>query len=287
MEPPKSYKEVQKLTGCLAALNRFISKSGERNLPFFKNLRRMSQERFTWDEESNKAFAELKEYLSSPQLLSRPESGETLQLYLAISNVAVSSVLIREGEGTERPIYYVSRVLRGAEERAPLQAPMHQMEEGTDPQGFEWSLHVDRARNDKGAGAGPAYEEVSVRSITSVGFEDWRTPIIQYLKSKLLPADKCDAFQCLGNAPQQPVCTLTSVVSPILFAMWGIDLVGKLPKAKRGVEFAIVATDYFNKWVKMVPLKKTRGPGTYELEDLDDKPIMRTWHAFHLSKYYM
>ncbi|GAA0163008.1 hypothetical protein LIER_18985 [Lithospermum erythrorhizon] len=39
MKPPNSYKEVQKLTGCLAALNRFISKAGERNLPFFKNLR--------------------------------------------------------------------------------------------------------------------------------------------------------------------------------------------------------------------------------------------------------
>ncbi|GAA0183321.1 hypothetical protein LIER_30749 [Lithospermum erythrorhizon] len=126
MEPPKSYKE---------------------------NLRRMSQERFTWDEESDKAFAELKDYLRSPQLLSRPESGETLQLYLAILDVAVSSVLIREAEGTQRPIYYVSHMLRGAEERTPLQVPI-QEEEIVDPQEFEWSVHVDGARNDKRAGAG-------------------------------------------------------------------------------------------------------------------------------------
>ncbi|GAA0168405.1 hypothetical protein LIER_23129 [Lithospermum erythrorhizon] len=66
MESPNSYKEVQKLTGCLTSLNRFISKSGEKNLPFFKNLRRMSKEKFTWDEESNKAFAALKEYMGSP-----------------------------------------------------------------------------------------------------------------------------------------------------------------------------------------------------------------------------
>ncbi|GAA0147327.1 hypothetical protein LIER_07054 [Lithospermum erythrorhizon] len=51
MEPPAGYKDIQKLTGCLAALSRFISKSGERNLAFFKNLRRASKEDFTWDEE--------------------------------------------------------------------------------------------------------------------------------------------------------------------------------------------------------------------------------------------
>ncbi|GAA0149220.1 hypothetical protein LIER_36887 [Lithospermum erythrorhizon] len=45
MRPANSYKDVKKLTGCLSALNRFISKSGERNFPFFKNLRRMSKER--------------------------------------------------------------------------------------------------------------------------------------------------------------------------------------------------------------------------------------------------
>ncbi|GAA0185303.1 hypothetical protein LIER_32591 [Lithospermum erythrorhizon] len=39
MKRPNSYKVVQKLRGCLTALNHFISKSGERNSPFFKNLR--------------------------------------------------------------------------------------------------------------------------------------------------------------------------------------------------------------------------------------------------------
>ncbi|GAA0159802.1 hypothetical protein LIER_16501 [Lithospermum erythrorhizon] len=93
IKPPNSFKEVHKLTGCLAALNRFVSKSGERNLPFFKNLRRMSKENFTQDDENDKAFEKLKKYLQSPQLLSRPKPGEGLQLYLAISDVAVSSVL--------------------------------------------------------------------------------------------------------------------------------------------------------------------------------------------------
>jgi hypothetical protein len=38
MAPPQSTKDVQRLTGRLAALNRFISKSAERSLPFLKTL---------------------------------------------------------------------------------------------------------------------------------------------------------------------------------------------------------------------------------------------------------
>ncbi|GAA0164656.1 hypothetical protein LIER_20243 [Lithospermum erythrorhizon] len=70
MEPLAGYKDIQKLTGCLEALSRFISKSGEQNLPFLKNLRRASKEAFSWDEECAQAFNELKEYLASPKLLS-------------------------------------------------------------------------------------------------------------------------------------------------------------------------------------------------------------------------
>ncbi|GAA0167377.1 hypothetical protein LIER_22322 [Lithospermum erythrorhizon] len=96
MKPPNSYNDIYKLRGCLAALSCFISKSGERNLPFFKNLIKASTNKFYWDDEYNKSFEHLKQYLGSPQLLSRPEEGEELQLYLAIAEWAISSVLARE-----------------------------------------------------------------------------------------------------------------------------------------------------------------------------------------------
>ncbi|GAA0154427.1 hypothetical protein LIER_37878 [Lithospermum erythrorhizon] len=103
MEPPNSYNEVQKLTGCLAALNRFIYKSGERNLPFFKNLGRMSMETFTWDEESNKAFVELKEYLvpnySLDHNLASPYSY--ILLYRCSSKQRIDK---RSGRGTKAHI---------------------------------------------------------------------------------------------------------------------------------------------------------------------------------------
>jgi hypothetical protein len=40
MRPPAQVKDVQKLTGSLAALSRFISRLAERALPFFKMLRK-------------------------------------------------------------------------------------------------------------------------------------------------------------------------------------------------------------------------------------------------------
>jgi hypothetical protein len=50
MRPPARIKDVQKLTGSLAALSRFISRLAERALPFFKLLRK--SEPFSWTEEA-------------------------------------------------------------------------------------------------------------------------------------------------------------------------------------------------------------------------------------------
>src|SRR5688572_16557053 len=51
---PLCIKDVQKLTGCMAALNRFISRLGDRGLPFFKLLKR--NDKFQWTEEADKAL---------------------------------------------------------------------------------------------------------------------------------------------------------------------------------------------------------------------------------------
>uniref|UniRef100_A0A2N9G1W1 Uncharacterized protein n=1 Tax=Fagus sylvatica TaxID=28930 RepID=A0A2N9G1W1_FAGSY len=90
MSPPKTVKEVQSLTGKAAALNRFVSRSTDKCLPFFKILRKA----FAWTEECQQAFEELKVYLTSPPLLSPSQTGEALYLYLAVSASAVSFALI-------------------------------------------------------------------------------------------------------------------------------------------------------------------------------------------------
>ncbi|KAL0384243.1 UNVERIFIED_CONTAM: hypothetical protein Sradi_2818600 [Sesamum radiatum] len=93
MQPPGTTKEVQKLTGRIAALNRFISRSSDKGLPFFKILKKADA--FSWNEQCQAAFENLKKYLTSPPLLTKPKPGETLFLYLAISEGAVSAVLVR------------------------------------------------------------------------------------------------------------------------------------------------------------------------------------------------
>ena len=59
----------------------------------------------------------MKKYLSSPPLLNPSKPGEELYLYIVVSQAAVSATLVREEEGSQRPIYFISRAFREAEER--------------------------------------------------------------------------------------------------------------------------------------------------------------------------
>lgn len=67
-------------------------------------------------------------------------------------------------------------------------------------------------------------------------------------------ARSCDKCQRYANYVNSPAAPLTSLTSPWPFAMWGIDLIGELPKGKGGVKYAVVAVDYFTKWAEAEPL---------------------------------
>ena len=110
MEPLRNIKEVQSLTGRVTTLNRFISKATDKCLPFFKVLKKA----FEWTDECQKAFQDLKAYLTTAPLLSPSVPSEELYLYLAISSHVVSSALVREKRKIQKMIYYMSRALRGA-----------------------------------------------------------------------------------------------------------------------------------------------------------------------------
>ncbi|GFS39342.1 hypothetical protein Acr_00g0062390 [Actinidia rufa] len=121
--------EVQQLTWQVTALNRFVSKSADKCLPFFKILRKNKS--FEWTDESEMAFQQLKEYMGSPPLLTVPYTGEELILYLSILSTIVSAVLIREEDNVQKPIYYVSKVLMRTETSAGLvlQTPLSEQME--------------------------------------------------------------------------------------------------------------------------------------------------------------
>jgi hypothetical protein len=74
MEVPATVKDVQKLTGCMTALNRFISRLEERGLPFFKLLKH--QDKFQWTKEAERVLQDLKHYLQSPLVLTAPLPGK-------------------------------------------------------------------------------------------------------------------------------------------------------------------------------------------------------------------
>ena len=63
------------------------------------------------------AFQQLKEYLSRPPVMFRPEVDEVLFAYIAVASHTVSLVLIRVDSGVQRLVYYVSKSLHETEVR--------------------------------------------------------------------------------------------------------------------------------------------------------------------------
>ena len=70
-------------------------------------------------EECEKAFQELKHYLSHPPFLSSLKEKEDLYLYLVVSATVVSVALIQEEDGTQLLVYYVSQAFQGFEVNYP------------------------------------------------------------------------------------------------------------------------------------------------------------------------
>ena len=85
------------LIGMTTALNRFISRSTDRCRPFFQLLKKWKG--FQWTDECQQAFDELKLYLSQAPVLSRSVLGETLYMYLVVTDHAVSAILLKLDQG--------------------------------------------------------------------------------------------------------------------------------------------------------------------------------------------
>src|SRR4051812_44492063 len=99
MKQPQEIRDVQKLTGCLAALSRFISRLGEKALPLYQLMKKSPS--FAWTEEAQVAFKELKKKLTTRPVLAAPKEKEPLLIYIAATSqvVSVAIVVEREEEG--------------------------------------------------------------------------------------------------------------------------------------------------------------------------------------------
>jgi hypothetical protein len=105
----------------MAALSRFISRLGEKGLPFYKLLKKV--DKFKWTSEAQEALDALKKFLTTPPVLKPPhratpnQPAEDLLLYISCTTHVVSTVLVveRAEEGhaypVQHPVYFISEVL--------------------------------------------------------------------------------------------------------------------------------------------------------------------------------
>ena len=109
---PAYVRDIQRLSGRVTALSRFISRSSEKCHLFFSTLRKSKD--FEWTSAYEQSLQDLKRYLTFPPLLSKPKDGEQLFIYLAVSKGTVIIVLVREEEGKQLSVYYVRKSLLDA-----------------------------------------------------------------------------------------------------------------------------------------------------------------------------
>ncbi|KAL6329358.1 hypothetical protein AAG906_017666 [Vitis piasezkii] len=105
--PPRNKKELQRLTGKLVALGRFIARFTDELRPFFLAIRNAGAQ--GWTNDCQTAFEKIKHRLMQPPILSSPIPKEKLYMYLAVSEWAISlsySAALHKGA---KPIYYISR----------------------------------------------------------------------------------------------------------------------------------------------------------------------------------
>ena len=73
MEPPTTKKELQKLIGKINFVRRFISNLSGHIEPFMGLVKIKSDDEFRWVAEQQRAFDEIKDYLSKPPILVPPK----------------------------------------------------------------------------------------------------------------------------------------------------------------------------------------------------------------------
>ena len=66
----------------------------------------------------------------------------------------------------------------------------------------------------------------------------------------------CEEYQRFGVLQLVPTALIHPIIKPWPFKGWGFDFIGQInPPSLKGHRFVLVATDYFTKWTKAVPMK--------------------------------
>ena len=80
----------------MAALSCFKSCLNDKGLPFFKLLK--ASKRFSWLDEADTAFEQLKLFLTKPPIMTAPRPDETQLIYIAATSRVISTAIVIENE---------------------------------------------------------------------------------------------------------------------------------------------------------------------------------------------
>ena len=121
MKLPRCLKDIQRFTGCLASLSRFVSRLGEKALPLYQLMKKT--DKFIWTSQAVEAFSELKKMLATAPILASPLPKEPMLLYVAATNRVISVVVVvereEEGKTVQRLVYYLSEVMSLSKQNYP------------------------------------------------------------------------------------------------------------------------------------------------------------------------
>ncbi|MCQ7416301.1 reverse transcriptase domain-containing protein [Salmonella enterica] len=120
MPPPRTQKEVRGFLGRLNYIARFISHLTATCEPIFKLLRKNNT--CIWNDDCQKAFEKIKQYLQNPHVLVPPTPNRPLILYLTVTENSMGCVLGQHDSSgrKEQAIYYLSKKFTDCETRYSL-----------------------------------------------------------------------------------------------------------------------------------------------------------------------
>ena len=106
---------MQRLIGRLTAISRFLLKLAEQIEPIIQLLKKSTK--FSWNDECEHIFQNLKNTLTSPPILHKPDTNKPLLVYITATEDTVSAALVQEVNDTQHPVYFVSRTSQDPETR--------------------------------------------------------------------------------------------------------------------------------------------------------------------------
>nr|GEW45142.1 hypothetical protein [Tanacetum cinerariifolium] len=286
---PKCLKDVQRLNEKLARLNRFLAKSVEKSLPFFKTLKKCTKKSdLHWIAKAEEAFKQIKQLIAELPMLTARKKETYCLLGSSKREERVSAVIMTEKKAKQIPIYFISRALRGPELNY---TPMEKLiladfivegpEEDSSDTLMEveeklpelWILFTDGSSCTDGSGAGliltnPKEVEFTyalrfsmhagTRSVVAKALHtDYHWPTMHKDARTLIRA--CQDCQVHKPVPRNPQQKLTPSTSPWPFYKWEIDIAETFPEGPGKVKFLIVAINYFTKWIEAKPVATITG----------------------------